>query len=88
MLTKRIKKKIIDDFKINEKDTGSAEVQIGILTRRIEELSKHLKKNPKDKHSRLGLLKIVSKRRKFLDYIKKNNSTNYNKIIKKLDLKK
>lgn len=88
MLTKRIKKKIIDDFKINDKDTGSAEVQVGILTRRIEELTKHLKKNPKDKHSRLGLLKIVSKRRKFLDYIKKNNPTNYNKIIKKLDLKK
>lgn len=88
MLTKRIKKKIIDDFKINDKDTGSAEVQVGILTRRIEELAKHLKKNPKDKHSRLGLLKIVSKRRKFLDYIKKNNPTNYNKIIKKLDLKK
>lgn len=88
MLTKRVKSKIINEFKINEKDTGSAEVQVGLLTRKIEELTKHLKKNPKDKHSRLGLLKMVSKRRKFLDYIKRNNLNNYSKIIKKLDLKK
>jgi small subunit ribosomal protein S15 len=88
MLTKRVKSKIINELKIHEKDTGSAEVQVGLLTRRIDELTKHLKKNPKDKHSRRGLLKMVGQRRKFLDYIKKNNPTNYSKIIKKLDLKK
>ncbi|MGB9608915.1 MAG: 30S ribosomal protein S15 [Minisyncoccia bacterium] len=88
MLTKRVKSKIINEFKIHEKDTGSAQVQIGVLTRQIEDLTKHLKKNPKDKHSRRGLLKMVSKRRKLLNYLKKNNPDDYSKIIKKLDLKK
>ncbi len=86
MLTKRVKSKIIKDFQVHEKDTGSAEVQIGILSRRIEELSAHLKKNPKDKHSRRGLLKIINQRRKFLNYIKKNNPERYSKIAKKLGI--
>lgn len=87
MLSKRVKSKIIKEFQIHEKDTGSAEAQIGLLSRRIEELARHLKKNPKDKHSRRGLLKMVSRRRNLLDYLKKNNPTSFNKIVKKLDLK-
>lgn len=87
MLSKRVKSKIIKEFQIHEKDTGSAETQIGLLSRRIEELTRHLKKHPKDKHSRRGLLKMVSHRRKLLDYLKKNNPTSFNKIMKKLDLK-
>lgn len=87
MLTKRVKSKIIKEFQIHEKDTGSAETQIGLLSRRIEELTRHLKKHPKDKHSRRGLLKMVSHRRRLLDYLKKNNPASFNKIMKKLDLK-
>jgi len=88
MITKRVKSKIISDFQKHQKDTGSAEVQIGVLTRRIDEVSKHLKKNPKDHHSRRGLLKMVNQRRKLLDYLKKNDEASYNKIIKKIGLKK
>lgn len=69
MLTPKVKANIIKEKRINEKDTGSASVQIGILSRRIEELADHLKKNPKDAHSRRGLLKMVSKRRKLEKYI-------------------
>ena len=69
MLTPKVKANIIKEKRINEKDTGSANVQIGILGRRIEELADHLKKNPKDAHSRRGLLKMVSKRRKLEKYI-------------------
>ncbi len=72
----------------HEKDTGSAEVQVAILSRQIDELAVHLKRNPKDNHSRRGLLKMVSQRRKFLDYVKKREPTIYTKLIKKLDLKK
>ena len=87
MLTKRVKSRIIGEHKKHEKDTGSAQVQIGMLSRRVEELSAHLKKNPKDHHSRRGLLKIVSKRRKLLTYLKKNDQKEYEKITKKLGLK-
>ncbi len=69
MLTSKSKAKIIKENQINEKDTGSANVQIGILTKRIDDLAGHLKKNPKDAHSRRGLLKMVSKRRKLEKYI-------------------
>lgn len=69
MLTPKVKANIIKEKRINEKDTGSADVQIGILGRRIEELADHLKKNPKDAHSRRGLLKMVSKRRKLEKYL-------------------
>lgn len=82
MLTKRIKANVIKDFRVHEKDTGSAEVQIGVLTRQIGELSVHLKKNPKDHHSRRGLLKMVGKRRRLLAYLKKNNLKKYEKIAK------
>jgi len=88
MLTKRVKTKISSEHGVHEKDTGSAHVQVATLTRQIEELSKHLKKNPKDNHSRRGLLKMVSQRRKLLDYLRKKKPADYEKLIKKLDLKK
>lgn len=87
MLTKRVKSRIVGEYKKHEKDTGSAQVQIAMLSRRVEELSDHLKKNQKDHHSRRGLLKIVSRRRKFLAYLKKNEPKEYEKIAKKLGLK-
>ena len=88
MLKKRTKKNIIADYSRHEKDTGSAEVQTALLTKQIEELTKHLKKNPKDNHSRRGLLKMVSLRRKLLKYLEKNEPEGYKKLIKKLDLRK
>ena len=86
MLTKRQKKTSIDEFQKHDKDTGSAEVQIALLTKRIKELSGHLKKNPKDNHSRRGLLQMVGKRRRFLQYLKREDEKSYTKIMKKLDL--
>lgn len=88
MLTKRVKSRIIGEHKKHDKDTGSAEVQIAMLSRQIDELAAHLKKNPKDNHSRRGLLKMVSKRRKLLAYLKKNQPTAHEKLVKKLELKK
>ncbi len=88
MLTRRVKSKIISEHQSHEKDTGSAQVQIAVITRRVEELADHLKKNPKDHHSRRGLLKLVGKRRKFLAYLKKHDEKVYAKTIKKLELKK
>jgi small subunit ribosomal protein S15 len=88
MLKKRTKQNIIKEHGRHEKDTGSAEVQIAVLTRQIEELTKHLKKNPKDNHSRRGLLKMVSHRRRLLVYLKESEPKAYEKLIKKLDLKK
>jgi len=88
MLTKRIKSKIIGEHQRHEKDTGSAEVQVGMISRQMDDLAGHLKKNPKDHHSRRGLLKMVSRRRKLLQYLQKNEPKTYEKIIKKLDLKK
>lgn len=69
MLTKKVKANIIKETQIHDKDTGSANVQVGVLSRRISELADHLKKNPKDVHSRRGLLKMVSKRRKLEKYL-------------------
>jgi len=88
MLTKRVKSKIIDDHQTHGKDTGSAAVQTAMLSRQIDELASHLKKNPKDNHSRRGLLKMVSKRRKLLSYLQKREPASYSKLIKKLELKK
>jgi small subunit ribosomal protein S15 len=88
MLKPTKKSKIIEEYKIHEKDTGSAEVQIAIFTKQIEELAKHLKKHPKDNHSRRGLLKMVVKRKKLLDYLRKEDEKRYNKVVKKLGLKK
>lgn len=88
MLTVKEKQKIIEKIKTHEADTGSAEVQVGILTEEIEQLAKHLKKHPKDNHSRRGLLGMVSKRKRLLSYLKETNEKRYNSLIKKLDLKK
>ena len=82
------KNKLIDEYKAHEKDTGSSEVQIAIFTTQIEELTKHLKKHPKDNHSRRGLLKMVSKRKRLLDYLSKEDEKRYKKVIKKLGLKR
>lgn len=88
MLSKRVKSKVIAEHGAHEKDTGSAGVQIAVLSRQIDELTSHLKKHPKDNHSRRGLLKMVSQRRKLLSYMKKQQPEKYEKLIKKLDLKK
>lgn len=88
MLTKRVKTKLIGEHQRHGKDTGSAEVQVAMISRQIDELSAHLKKNPKDNHSRRGLLKMVSKRRKLLGYLSKKEPKVYEKLIKKLELKK
>ncbi|HEX4104181.1 MAG TPA: 30S ribosomal protein S15 [Candidatus Paceibacterota bacterium] len=88
MLTKRVKSRIIGENKKHDKDTGSADVQIAVISRQIDELATHLKKNPKDNHSRRGLLKMVSKRRKLSAYLKKNEPAAYDKLAKKLDLKR
>ena len=88
MLSTKDKKKIMDKYGTHEKDTGSADVQIAIFTQRIEELSEHLKTHPKDNHSRRGLLKMVSKRRRLLDYLGKTDEKRYGSIVKKLKLKK
>ncbi|MEK7601897.1 MAG: 30S ribosomal protein S15 [Patescibacteria group bacterium] len=88
MLTKRVKTAVIKDAARHESDTGSPEVQVGILSRKIDELAKHLKKNQKDFHSRRGLLQMVADRRAHLRYLEKNDKRGYNALIKKLGLKK
>jgi len=88
MLTKIKKQKIIKNTQVHEGDTGSPEVQISILTKRIDELSSHLKKNNKDRHSRRGLLGLVAKRQKHLNYLLKENPTRYKAFLKKSELKK
>jgi small subunit ribosomal protein S15 len=88
MLTKRKKQNAIKDGKTHDSDTGSPEVQVSILSKRIDELAGHLKKNTKDKHSRRGLLGLVEKRRAHLKYLKKKSGKRYDAIIKKVGLKK
>lgn len=88
MLTKRKKTNEIKKGQRHDTDTGSPEVQIAILTRRIEELSAHLDKNRKDKHSRRGLLGLVAARRSHLRYLQEHNRRQYSTIVKKLGLKK
>ncbi len=87
MLTQEEKEKIIKKYKLHETDTGSAEVQITILTEEIKRLTLHLKKHSKDLHSKRGLLKMVMKRKKLLNYLKKENTKRYNTILKKIGLK-
>ena len=88
MLTKEIKQSIIDQYKTHEGDTGSPEVQIAILTYRINTLTEHLKVNKKDHHSRRGLLKMVGHRRNLLGYLMENDITRYRAIVEKLGLRK
>ncbi len=86
MLTTKQKEKVIEEFATHKKDTGSPEVQVALLTKEVKLLSKHLKKHPKDYHSRRGLLGMVSDRRRLLSYLKKVSLRRYNKTIKKLGL--
>ena len=88
MLSKTVKKRVVKEHAGHEKDTGSAPVQIGVLSRQIDELTKHLKGHPKDLHSRRGLLKMVNHRRKLLSWLSKNEPEKHQKVIKKLGLKK
>lgn len=88
MLETKEKEEIIQKYKLHEKDTGSPEVQIAILTEEIERLVAHLKKHKKDFHSKRGLLKMVAKRKKLLNYLKEEDEKRYKSIIKKIGLKK
>ena len=81
------KKKIIDSLKINPKDVGSSEVQIGLLSEKINHLTDHFKNNKNDKHSATGLLQAVNLRKRLLEYLKNNNSESYKKILTKLNLR-
>ena len=82
------KKNIIESLKINSKDVGSSEVQIGLLSEKISNLSNHFKKNKNDQHSTRGLVKAVNLRKKLLDYLKKNNPESYTKVLTQLKLRK
>lgn len=88
MLTTKKKATIIKNVARHDTDTGSADVQVALLSKQIDELAKHLKKNPKDVHSRRGLLQMVSDRRMHLRYLEANDKRRYNALIKKLGLKK
>ncbi|MBI4160073.1 30S ribosomal protein S15 [Candidatus Wolfebacteria bacterium] len=88
MLSTKEKTKIADKFRGHDKDTGSSEVQAALLSREIEKLAEHLKKNPKDNHSRRGLLGMVVRRKKLLDYLKSSNPEKHARIIRKLGLKR
>ena len=81
-------KKIIDSLKLNSKDVGSSEVQIGLLSEKIDNLTNHFKKNKNDKHSTRGLLFAVNQRKRLLEYLKSNNSGSYKNILTKLKLRK
>lgn len=88
MLTKQKKAKVIKETAIHDTDTGSPEVQIALLSKKIDELTSHLKKHLKDKHSRRGLLQMVADRRTHLKYLENSDKKRYNAVVKKLGLKK
>ena len=87
-MIKEVKTSIIEQYRIHETDTGSPEVQIAVLTERINHLNEHLQTHKKDHHSRRGLLKMVGKRRGLLDYLMKNDIERYRAIVAKLNLRK
>ena len=87
-LTKEAKQDLITKHGKNDKDTGSTEVQVAMLTRRIEELTEHLRTHPKDHYSRRGLLKLVGRRRRFLDYLQRRDLEGYRALIKELGLRR
>ena len=82
------RKEIIDNYKVHDKDTGSPEVQVALLSARIEYLTEHFKVHKKDHHSRRGLLKLVGQRRRLLEYLKDKDVDRYRKLIKRLGLRK
>ena len=88
MLTKRKKENTIKDVKRHDSDTGSPETQVALLTKQIDELSKHLKKHKKDFHSRRGLLQMVADRRKHMKYLERKDEKKYKSLVKKLGLKR
>jgi len=88
MLTSRQKQKVIGEHQIKKEDTGSVDVQVALISKQIDELVVHLKRHSKDNHSRLGLLKLVGKRRRLLNYLSRRNPKNYAVLVKKLGLKK
>ena len=88
MLSKRIKENTLKNSQRHDNDTGSPEAQVALLTRKIEELSSHLRKHKKDFHSRRGLLQMVADRRKHLKYLQRKNDEAYNALIEKLGLKR
>jgi len=88
MIMQKKKKEIIDSLKINPKDVGSSEVQIGLLSAKIDNLSNHFTKNKNDKHSTKGLVKAVNQRKRLLEYLKNNNPDSYKNILTKLKLRK
>lgn len=85
---KEVKEKLVTDFQLHGKDTGSSQVQIALLTQRITELTEHFKVHKKDNHSRRGLLKLVSQRRKHLDYLKRTDIEQYHEMVKRLGLRR
>jgi small subunit ribosomal protein S15 len=87
-LSKETKQLVIEQFKLHELDTGSPEVQVALLSNRISQLTEHFKLHQKDNHSRRGLLKLVSQRRRLLDYLKRNDSGRYYELIGRLGLRK
>ncbi len=87
-MTKERKQEIINTFKRDENDTGSSEVQVALLTERINELTEHLKVHKKDNHSRRGLFKMIGKRRNLLNYLAKKDLPRYREIVKQLNLRK
>lgn len=87
-ITKDVKTQVIEDYKLSDKDTGSPEVQVAILTKRINNLSSHFSANPKDHHSRRGLLKMIGARKRHLAYIKRKDATRYLELIKRLGLRR
>ena len=88
MITTEKKAEIIKEYQLKEGDTGSPNVQIAILTHRINDLNEHLKEHPKDHHSRRGLLKMVGQRRNLLNYLRENDLEGYRELIAKLGLRK
>jgi small subunit ribosomal protein S15 len=88
MLEKAVKREVINSFQRHRQDTGSPEVQVAILSKRIAELSEHFKAHAKDHHSRRGLIMMVSQRRKLLDYLKRTDDERYRKILTQLDIRR
>ena len=88
MISREIKQETVESFRVHEKDTGSTEVQVALLTRRINELSEHFKVHKKDHHSRRGLLNLVSQRRRLLSYLRRAGPKRYQELIKRLGLRR
>jgi small subunit ribosomal protein S15 len=87
-VTREIKSKVMQEYQTHQRDTGSPEVQVALLSRQIDELSSHFQAHPKDHHSRIGLLKMVNRRRQLLEYLKKTDGERYRSLIERLGLRK